>query len=741
MVFVFILPACSGGNDITPTITPTVEPTNTLPPPDVRITPSPDVKSVVESYFNAWQIADYETMYSLLSKESQATIDLETFSKQHRDLAFQLALEQISFTPGNSVITPETAEVNYELSLKSNMVGEILSQNQMTLIEEEPGWRITWSPGLILPQLANGNSLRMDLEVPERGSILDRKGNLLAGTEEAAAIGLNPAYMDPEQAGSILSLLSRLSGKTVQQIESLYINYAPGTVGYLPLGEVSVAENQRLLDIVSGYAGVVVEPYTARFFPGSGAAPHAVGYVSSLQQGAEEEEYRRKGYRVDASIGRTGLEEWGETLLAGKNGASLYLVDAEGRPQSLLGQTPMEPSQIITTTLERDFQSGVQQAINGLNAAVVVLERDTGRILAMASSPGFDPNAYQTANYNWQSLVQEIGSNPDSPLFNRATQGQYPLGSVFKLITAAAGLDSGRYTAESTYDCQYIFDELPGSPLNDWTYDRFLKDGTTQPSGILTLPQGLIRSCNPWFYHIGLDLFTEGLGKSISEMARGFGLGQKTGLQEITEEAGNIPEPGSQLDATNIAIGQGDVLVTPLQVARMVAAIGNGGTLFRPQIIEAIGNKDGTTTTVFKPEEQGKLPISQQILSIIQKAMLGVTESKKPVGTAYSTFNGFGIPVHGKTGTATAPEGEPHAWFAGYTAAENPDRPDIAIAVIVENQGEGSQWAAPVFRRIVELYFNGRPGKLYRWETSIGITKTPTPFGFELTPSPEEGQP
>jgi penicillin-binding protein 2 len=738
IVFSLFLSACTADKNPSATTVATLVPTFTLPPPEVHTTPAPSVEAVVKAYFNAWQAGDFETMYSLISKESQDKVDPEAFTKIHQDLAYQLALSELRSTPQKAVISPGNAEVNYDLILTSSLVGELPTQNQMTLVQEGADWRINWSPGLILPELANGLSLRMDLEVPERGNILDRNGELLAGTENAAAIGLYPDYMDPEKADSVVSLLARLTGKTAQQIVSRYIDYAPGTVGYLPLGEVQVEENQRLIDIISGASGVVVEPYTARFYTENGAAPHAVGYVSPLQQGAEEEEYRRKGYRVDANIGRTGLEEWGESMLSGKNGASLYLVDAEGRPQTLLGQTPYEPSQIITTTLERDFQAGVQQAIAGLNAAVVVLERDTGRILAMASSPGFDPNAYQTANFNWSSLLQETGNNPNQPLFNRATLGQYPLGSVFKLVTAAAALESGRYTENSTYDCQYVFEELPGTPLYDWTYERFQRDGVTRPSGLLTLPEGLIRSCNLWFYHIGLDFFDNGLGASISDMARGFGFGQKTGLVGINEEAGTIPNPGSQLDATNIAIGQGDVLVTPLQVARMVAALGNGGRLLRPQIIEKIASRDGTITQEFKVEEQGKLPISQKTLDIIQKAMLGVTRSKNPVGTAYNTFNGFGIPVHGKTGTATAPAGEPHAWFAGYTATENKNRPDIAIAVIVENQGEGSQWAAPVFRRVLELYFYGQPQKLYRWEIGLGITKTPTPYGFELTPTPEE---
>ncbi len=739
VLFVIFLSACSS-TTAAPELTeiPTT-PTYTLPAPGVRTTPAPDAFAAAAGYFEAWRNGDFAAMYAMLSNPSQSTVSLEEFDLFHQDFATQMALSDIEYAFGETLVSPESASVGYELVYRSALVDQVTTSNLMNLVKDGDQWKVEWHKGMVLPELAEGKTLRMDLIVPDRGEIYDQDGNLLAGTDNAVAVGFYPDFLDPEKAESVVSLLSRLTGKPVQGIFGQYIEYPPGTVGYIPLGEVSVADNQRMVDVLTGASGVVMEPYTARFYPGSGAGPHVVGYISSLQQGEEVEQYRQKGYRVDASIGRTGIEQWGEELLAGKNGASLYIVDQEGKPVSLLGESPLQPSQTITTTLKLDFQDGVQEAIEGFTGAVVVLERDTGRVLAMASSPGFDPNAYQTANFNWSSLLEDIGTDPNQPLFNRATQGQYPLGSVFKLITAAAGLESGLFTPESTYDCQYAFEELQGVTLYDWTWERFQEDGTTLPSGLLDLPEGIIRSCNLWFYHIGLDLFNAGLGNAISDMARGFGLGEATGIEGVEEEPGNIPNPGSQLDATNIAIGQGDVLVTPLQVARFIAALGNGGTLYRPQLIESIGFPGSPPSRIFEPEEVGKLPISEETLKVIQKAMLGVTSSRVPVGTAFNTFNGFKIPVHGKTGTATSSLGEPHSWFAGYTAAENPNLPDIAVAVIAENQGEGSQWAAPIFRRVVELYYNGRPGKLYRWETTFGVTKTPTPFGFDatLTAQPE----
>jgi penicillin-binding protein 2 len=451
-----------------------------------------------------------------------------------------------------------------------------------------------------------------------------------------------------------------------------------------------------------------------------------VGYVSQIQAG-EEEEYLRQGYRIDERVGQAGIEYYGEEYLSGKRGGALYLFNPQGELVTKLAESQAEPSQAVYTTLDKDFQLAAQKAMEGFRGAAVVLELDTGRVLAIVSSPGFDPNAFEPTNYNYYSLLSDISENPDLPLLNRATQGQYPLGSVFKLITMAAGLESGRFTPQSTYQCGYFFDELDGITLNDWTYDHYQEDGKTQPSGLLTLPEGLIRSCNPYFWHIGLTLFNEGLTTAVSDMAKGYGLGAETGIEYVNEAGGNIPEPVSQVDATNLAIGQGDTLVTPLQVAVFTAALGNGGTLYRPQVVESILSPDGEEVSGFEPEVVGELPVSPGNLEVIQDAMRGVVASTDPYGTAWHRFTGLDIPVAGKTGTAQSGYGDPHAWFAGYTIAEREDKPDIAVVVVMENAGEGSDFAAPVFRRLVEMYFYDRPAKLYPWESGFYITRTPTP--------------
>jgi penicillin-binding protein 2 len=733
LALLILLVACGRGSGEVPTITPDLTPT--LRPVGIITTSVPDVKVTARAYLDAWKADDYAAMYSLLTPVSQDAISEDDFTKHYKGVATEAALSGVDYEILSSLTNPDTAQVNYQVILHSVLVGDVQGDTVMNLSLEKGQWRVQWDDNLILPQLAGGNYLAMDRKIPARANIYDINGHALVAQADATAIGLRPALIEPKQEDKLFATLERLTGLRSDTIQAMYQDFPPGTDWYLPLGEVPASVIQKNFGDLSGLGGLELTPYKSRYYFDGGIAPHIVGYVSTIQAG-QEEEYLRKGYRIDERVGQSGLEKWGEQYLSGKRGGTLYVFNSQGQPVTQLAEIPSEPSQAIYTTLDRDFQLGVQQAIAGFNAAAVVLELNTGRVLAMASSPGFDPNAFEPANPNYSQLLNDIFSDPNKPTFNRATQGQYPLGSVFKIITISAALESGKYTPETTYNCGYHFTELTGVTLNDWTYDHFVQDGRTGPSGMLTLPQGLIRSCNPFFWHIGLDLYNQGLTTAVSDMARSFGLGSPTGIQGVDEASGQVPDPQSQLDATNLAIGQGNLLVTPLQVADFVAAVGNGGTLYTPQVIEKIAPPDGDPTFTFKPEVRGKLPVSADNLKVIQDAMRGVITSVKPRGTAYNRFIGLTIPVAGKTGTATSGFGDPHAWFAGYTFAEREDKPDIAIAVIVENIGEGSDYAAPIFRRIVSLYFTGSPGPLYWWESAYGVTRTPTPEGTE-TPTPE----
>jgi penicillin-binding protein 2 len=540
----------------------------------------------------------------------------------------------------------------------------------------------------------------------------------------------------------MLSTLRRLLDvPTNDEIRDLYEPFRE-TDYYIPIGEVALEDFQLVQGALTSLGGVQWERYNTRFYPGGGLTPysgglasHAVGYVSWIQEEVLED-YLALGYQGDEYVGQMGLEFAYEPELRGQPGGTLYLIDPNGKEIEVLASKDSEPPYAVYTTLDRELQLHAQQAIENFNGAVVVLERDTGAVLAIASSPGFDPNLFDTNNRNYSYGLSELLENPNQALLNRATLGIYPLGSIFKIITMAAALESEYYEPDTIYNCGHYFTELPGWEGTDWRLEKELP-----AAGEITLMQGLEKSCNPYFWHIGLDLYTKGLETALPDMARGFGLGQLTGI-EIDEDAGLVPDPESKVelfdeewaanDAVQLAIGQSFLQVTPLQVARFMAAVGNGGTIYRPQIVQSIQNAEGEVLHEFQPEEQGQLPVSSENLETIHQAMVNVI--RDPHATAYRRFINFSINVAGKTGTATSGDyTEPHAWFAGYTYENREDLPDIAIVVLVEYKGEGSDWAAPIFRRIVEAYFKGRPQSLYPWESRIRVDKTPTP-----TPGPED---
>ena len=443
------------------------------------------------------------------------------------------------------------------------------------------------------------------------------------------------------------------------------------------------------------------------------------------------DEFVRLGYRQDELVGWSGLEAVYESELSGQRGGSLYLVGPDGEILSLLASSEPSPGQTVYTTLDKTLQKRLQDSLGDLRAAVAVMELDTGKVLALASNPGFDPNAFNIETGDPEQ-VSAYFTDEDQPLFNRATQGQYPLGSIFKIISMSTALETEVYTQYSSFNCGHTYWTCNSVYLEDWT----LAHGTSS-SGVLSLPEGLMRSCNPWFYRIGETLYNEGLESALTEMAMGFGLGALTGI-EIPEAAGNIPETASNcLNNAQMAIGQGEILVTPLQVVSFISAMANGGTLYRPALVEQIKPASGEVTYEYTPEEIGSLPISEENRQIVLEAMRLVTEDTR--GTGYWALRGLDIPVSGKTGTAQTPSGDAHAWFAGFTRQNDPDRPDIAVVVLVENGGEGSVMAAPIFKRAVSLYFSDGEdsGGVMPWESEPYVPLTPTPTPTDDSPSDE----
>jgi len=708
--------------------------TATLPTPAITTIAAPDPEITAGQFLTLWKAQDYEGMYALLSPLTQDGLPKDEFVQRYQDVWRAAAVSRLDADIVSSLINPQAAQVRYRVTLHSAVFGDIVRETYIDLTRTDAGWAVAWSDSAILPELAGGNLLAPDYVTPTRANIYDRNGLALATQADAVALGINTGLIGDEDAeAAMLRILGRLLDRRPETIKALYENYPEGS-WYIPLGEVSLEDFQAVEANLMSVGGVVSAEYSTRFYVGGGLASQSVGYVSQIQT-EESNDYQARGYRGDEMVGRTGLEAVFENQLRGTPGGTLLVTDPNGAPIGSLAQVDPVLPQAVYTTLDRDLQRQAQNAMVGFNGAAVVLERDTGRVLALVSSPGFDPNAYDTRNSNWSYEIDQIVNDPYSPQLNRATSSGYPLGSIFKLITMSAALETGVYTPDTEYNCTAEFTELPGQVFYDWTVEAELP-----PTGPVTLTEGLARSCNPYFWHIGVDLFNIGLTTALPDMAKAFGLGQNTGI-EIDEIPGLVPDPEWKKqnvgvdwavgDSQQLAIGQASLNVTPLQVARLVAAIGNGGTLYRPQLVESVQNAEGLVSQQFSPDPAATLPVKPETLEAVREGMRQVITW--PRGTAYRRFLNFPIAVAGKTGTADSGGAEPHAWFAGYTFEGREDKPDIAVVVLAEYQGQGSDWAAPIFRRVLEAYFFGQAFMPYPWESQIGVTREPTD-----TPGPEE---
>jgi penicillin-binding protein 2 len=717
----------------------TPEPSPSLPTPVMTNVAAPDPEIAARLFLDAWKRNDLAAMYAMLSPLTQDSLTEDEFTAFYDEVKQTAALASVDYQITSALVNPREAQVSYRITLTSTVVGDVVRDTYLSLTRDAGEWKVAWAPTNILPELKEGTSLFMDVVTPTRANIYDRNGLALAVQADAVGIYLVPNTIGDEGAEeTMLTVLGRLFDRSSSSIQALYEPFRD-TDYKIPVGEVAQEDFQQVEGTLSAVGGTRWEPYSGRYYPLGEYSSQAVGYVAKITE-EQVAEYRQRGYSGAEYVGQTGLEYVFENELRGQPGGTLYVRDASGKILTPLASRDPGVPQSVTTTLDRNLQLQAQQAIEGLRGAIVVLERDTGRVLAIASSPSFNPNLFNVENTNSSIGLTELFQRNDYPFLDRATDSTYPLGSVFKILTMSAALETKAFTPDSEYTCNGYFEELPGFTGHDWTVTKEIS-----PHGTLTLMQGLERSCNPFFWHIGLTLFDQGFPTALPDMAKGFGLGQATGI-EIHDEAGLVPDPEWKLanvgaewnagDSVQLAIGQASLGVTPLQVARFIAAVGNGGTLYQPQMVETVQTAEGVVSRQFQVAEQGTLPVSAKNLAFVQQAMTQVIRA--PKGTAYRRFLGLNIDLAGKTGTATSGEGtESHAWFAGYTFRNDPDMPDIAVAVLVEYQGEGSEWAAPIFRRVIESYFFGRPFTLYPWEAQIGVVRTPTPEGGEPTETPQ----
>ncbi|MGQ9859551.1 MAG: penicillin-binding protein 2 [Thermodesulfobacteriota bacterium] len=568
-------------------------------------------------------------------------------------------------------------------------------------------WQLQILEGESFERLSEKNRVRLRRVPFPRGIILDRNGRLLADNRASFNLMAVPAEIEDPS-----STLERLSGRVQLEGEATVSTLiqarrrAPFRPMVLKKGlrweEVAWVESNRL-----DLPGIWVEVEPRRWYPEGPKAAHVLGYVGEISEELLKS-WRGKGYRVGDRVGRSGVERAMEPYLRGRDGGIQVEVDAKGRELGVLQEVSFEPGSDIVLTLDMGLQEVAEEALGDRAGAVVAGDPRTGAILAMVSHPSFDPNVFSegVSPETWRKLTE----SRDHPLANRALMAQYPPGSTYKIVTAAAALEEGVITKDTPIYC-------PGHyTVGNRDYRCMRKEG----HGWIRLKEALIQSCDVYFYHLGHLLGVDRLAK----YARGFGLGAPTGFDPEQEKPGLIPTsawkrkrfgaPWHAGETVVAAIGQGYDLVTPIQQFVMISAVANGGDVVIPQIVDRVMGPDGKPMLSFEPRFQGRLPLSSNNLKLLKEALRGVVHDPRGTGQRARVQ---GVDVAGKTGTAQVVRlsdrarerkvavpyrHRDHAWFICFSPVENPQ---IAVVVVVEHGGLGGAEAAPVAQKVIQAFF------------------------------------
>ncbi len=495
----------------------------------------------------------------------------------------------------------------------------------------------------------------------------------------------------------VIERLSKLLNVPVEEINRRIENH----MGFDPIrikndvgpDLLTIIEEQKEL-----YPGVVVEVQPIRQYIFKEMAVHALGYVSEISD-TELEDKKDQGYKTGDIIGKFGLEKMYDQLLRGIDGGEQVEVDVTGKPVQILGKKNPVPGHDVVLTIDRDIQLATEKAVDdqlkligASAAAAVVMNPQTGEILAIVSRPGFDPNLFAQgiSEKEWK----KINENPFYPMDNKAITGEYPPGSTFKIVTGTAALAAGKVTPE-----EKILDTG-----HHWIIPKGNAEG--EALGWINFDEAMAHSDNVYFYEMGNRLGIDELEK----YARMFGLGEKTGVNLPYEAEGLVAnrrykekffeEDWYLAETFDAAIGQGFNLVTPIQAAMVMAEIAADGKRYQPYLVQKIMSHDGKLVKKFEPVLLGQLQVSQDIISLVQHGLKGVTK----YGTAAFIFGkDFPIDIAGKTGTAENPHGKDHGWFVAYGPFDNPS---VVVAVIVEQGGFGAQSAVPIGKKILEAVFH-----------------------------------
>ena len=689
-------------------------------------------QDVAASFLDAWGRRDYDAMYALLSPQSQQLTTQPVFRTVYEQADSQIGLQGVTPTFGRAQEQGTSAAVPYDLSLNTNFFGEFSDHDRtMRLVQAPAGWRVAWTPNDIFEGYSSGTRLEVALRREPRGNILDRNGVPLV-EQDSTVIELYVTRASIPDEAACLDLLATILLEQRGDLADTFADYNFDT--QFPVGDVDPDTYSRYSQALSESCAIVTDSRETRRYAGHGAASHITGYVGQIPVELLSR-YEEQGYSAGDLIGRTGIEAQYEEELAGESSRVLRVVEPGGMVVREIAQSAGRDPEDVTLTIDHDLQLAAAQAMNdafnyaegnwgsrehSTGGGVVVLDVNSGAVLALASYPTFDPGIFNpdTPIFNVGSYQIALQNDSRQPYLNRVIQNTYPAGSTFKIVTTGAAAEERIFDPNDIFYCGRVWDGRAFGDTFPARYDwrNFEVEEANFDTGDVTMSEALAASCNPFFYQMGAELFRDRGPSTLTQYARGMGLGQRTGFDfdQPQEAAGQLETPQGADAAISQAIGQGDSQVTILQMARMVAAVANGGTLYQPYVVQSVGTEGGVLLYEATPEASGQFPLSERALTVVQDGMCMVPDSTvygrtsgQRLGTAWFAFSDpdwYPAPytVCAKTGTAQTGRIEPHGWFVAYAPADNPQ---IAIAAMIEHGREGSETAAPIIRRIMDAYF------------------------------------
>ena len=677
--------------------------------------PQPD--GVAKSYAEAWQKGEYQKMWSLLTEASQARVGTEGFIDRLPRIAQEMGQTSLEVKVGASSrpLVSGSADANHatvplDVAFRTSRVGEVRRTTTLALVfsgEKEKGvWRIEWSPTDILPNLVPGRLVRMTRVNTTRGRILARDGSELATFTDAGVVGVIPGQVR-SQSGLIASLAPAL-GVTAESITAKLAQPWVTNDTFVPIRTLAGAALDAARAKLAVIEGVQVQATRMRSYP-TGLASQTLGYlVEASEADAAKPDRAKRGVQAGDLIGKpdSGLEATLDAVLGGTYGWKLTIIEPNATVVETLGESPALPGQDVVLSLDIAMQRAAESSLGDRKGALVAEDPWSGEILAIASRPTYDLNAFISGDV---VAIGKYSADANKPLFNRATFGQYASGSSFKPVTAAAALREGLYKYGDRIDCpaRWTGYGLQWVQLNHETSDL----------GLIDMRTAIARSCNTFFYELGKRL-NDRDPNLLPNTAKSFGLGKATDIEYVLEAEGIVPSPDWKQthftnasdrvwnpgDATNLAIGQGDLLVTPLQMANYAAALANDGIVWKPRLVTEIRDRSGASVKKFDKVVAGHAGATNTELSLIRDAMRAVVADTD--GTVYFPFRTFPVSVAGKSGTAQT-SGEPNGWFIGFA---NFEAPSVAFAAVFEQFHESpgsfaSQVAGTAVRQTLAARF------------------------------------